>query len=66
MGSKLSPLLADVFMSDFETEAQKNKLFPRVWRRYVDDVFAPIKERYLPGPDFDNAQFPAHVNKFHS
>ncbi|XP_062703509.1 uncharacterized protein LOC134290468 [Aedes albopictus] len=47
MGSKLSPLLADVFMSDFETEAQKHKLFPRVWKRYVDDVFAPIKERYL-------------------
>lgn len=47
MGSKLSPLLADVFMSDFETDAQKHKLFPRVWKRYVDDVFDPIKERYL-------------------
>lgn len=47
MGSKLSPLLADVFMSDFENKAQKHKLFPRVWWRYVDDVFAPVKERYL-------------------
>ncbi|XP_062714059.1 uncharacterized protein LOC134290861 [Aedes albopictus] len=47
MGSKLSPLLADLFMSDFEDEAQKKKLFPRIWWRYVDDVFAPVKERYL-------------------
>ncbi|XP_062708533.1 uncharacterized protein LOC134288261 [Aedes albopictus] len=47
MGSKLSPLLADLFMSDFENEAQKKKLFPRIWWRYVDDVFAPVKERYL-------------------
>ncbi|XP_053692022.1 uncharacterized protein LOC128740504 [Sabethes cyaneus] len=48
MGSKLSPLLAEVFMSDFETEVQKDKMFPRVWKRYVDDVFALVKERYLP------------------
>lgn len=47
MGSKLSPLLADVFMSDFETDLQKEKLFPRIWRRYVDDIFAVVKERYL-------------------
>ncbi|XP_062704231.1 uncharacterized protein LOC134286613 [Aedes albopictus] len=47
MGSKLSPLLANVFMSDFEVELQKEKLFPRVWRRYVDDIFAVVKERYL-------------------
>lgn len=47
MGSKLSPLLAEVFMSDFEVEAEKDKFFPRVWKRYVDDVFAPVKERYL-------------------
>lgn len=47
MGSKLSPLLADVFMSDFENQAQKQKMFPRIWWRYVDDIFAPVKERYL-------------------
>ncbi|XP_065094759.1 uncharacterized protein LOC135715406 [Ochlerotatus camptorhynchus] len=47
MGSKLSPLLANVFMSDFEVDAEKQKFFPRVWRRYVDDIFAPVKERYL-------------------
>lgn len=47
MGSKLSPLLANLFMSDLENKAQKEKLFPRVWWRYVDDVFAPVKERYV-------------------
>lgn len=47
MGSKLSPLLAEVFMSDLELELEKEKLFPRVWRRYVDDIFAVVKERYL-------------------
>ncbi|XP_053692163.1 uncharacterized protein LOC128740627 [Sabethes cyaneus] len=48
VGSKLSPLLAEIFRSDFETELQKDKMFPRVWKRYVDDVFALVKERYLP------------------
>ncbi|XP_055543040.1 uncharacterized protein LOC129728615 [Wyeomyia smithii] len=48
MGCKLSPLLANVFMSDFEEAAGKENYFPRVWKRYVDDVFAPVKERYLP------------------
>lgn len=47
MGSKLSPLLANVFMSDFEVDVEKQKYFPRVWRRYVDDIFASVKERYL-------------------
>ncbi|XP_058811070.1 uncharacterized protein LOC131675968 [Topomyia yanbarensis] len=47
MGNKLSPLLADVFLSDFELALGKEKLFPRVWRRYVDDIFATVKERYL-------------------
>ncbi|XP_055589485.1 uncharacterized protein LOC129741732 [Uranotaenia lowii] len=48
MGSKLSPLLAELFMSDFEHDLEKSeKLFPRVWWRYVDDIFATVKERYL-------------------
>ncbi|XP_055633647.1 uncharacterized protein LOC129773989 [Toxorhynchites rutilus septentrionalis] len=47
MGSKLSPLLTEVFMKDFETELAKEKFFPRMWRRYVDDIFAVVKERYL-------------------
>ncbi|XP_053692160.1 uncharacterized protein LOC128740623 [Sabethes cyaneus] len=48
MGSKLSPILAEAFMSDFETDLEKHKFFPRIWKRYVDDVFAIVKERYIP------------------
>ncbi|XP_055542782.1 uncharacterized protein LOC129728370 [Wyeomyia smithii] len=47
MGNKLSPLLADLFMSDFEVALSTEKYFPRVWKRYVDDIFAVVKERYL-------------------
>ncbi|XP_053690925.1 uncharacterized protein LOC128739464 [Sabethes cyaneus] len=47
MGNKISPLLAESFMSDFEAALQKEKYFPRVWKRYVDDVFAIVKERHL-------------------
>ncbi|XP_053686378.1 uncharacterized protein LOC128735923 [Sabethes cyaneus] len=48
MGSKISPLLAELFMSDFEEKLQSEKLFPRVWKRYVDDIYAIVKERYVP------------------
>ncbi|XP_055527043.1 uncharacterized protein LOC129719678 [Wyeomyia smithii] len=47
MGDKLSPLLANVFMSDFEVDLEKERLFPRVWWRYVDDIFATVNERHL-------------------
>ncbi|XP_053699016.1 uncharacterized protein LOC128745987 [Sabethes cyaneus] len=59
MGSKLSPLLAEAFMSDFEVELKNEKLFPRVWKRYVDDVFAIVKERHLPQTlDLLNSRYP--------
>lgn len=47
MGSSLSPFLANLFMSFFETELKKNNIFPRVWHRYVDDVYAIIKKHLL-------------------
>lgn len=47
MGSKLSPYLANIFMSELEETLKKNKLFPRIWYRYVDDVFAVVKGRML-------------------
>ena len=42
MGSALSPLLADIFMSHLETKIQDNPLFSHILfiRRYVDDIFA--------------------------
>ena len=43
MGNPLSPLIAEVFMSSFETNLSERGLLPRIWFRYVDDVFAVIK-----------------------
>lgn len=41
MGNSLSPFMANLFMSHFETEFKRNaKYFPKVWIRYVDDIFA--------------------------
>lgn len=41
MGNPLSPFIADIFMSNFE-EVLANTLdyFPKIWIRYVDDIFA--------------------------
>ncbi|KAJ8961525.1 hypothetical protein NQ318_014776 [Aromia moschata] len=40
MGNSLSPFIANLFMSK-ETEVKdKFEYFPRVWFRYVDDIFA--------------------------
>ncbi|KAJ8951688.1 hypothetical protein NQ318_012230 [Aromia moschata] len=41
MGNSLSPFIANRFMSKIETEVKdKFEYFPRVWFRYVDDIFA--------------------------
>ncbi|KAJ8962203.1 hypothetical protein NQ318_018172 [Aromia moschata] len=41
MGKSLSSFIANLFMSKFETEVKdKFEYFPRVWFRYVDDIFA--------------------------
>jgi hypothetical protein len=34
-------------MAKFEIELSKSVVFPRVWMRYVDDVFAIIKKHQL-------------------
>jgi hypothetical protein len=41
MGNSLSPFIADLFMSRFEKDLEKElEYFPSVWLRYVDDIFA--------------------------
>ncbi|EFA11664.1 hypothetical protein TcasGA2_TC008528 [Tribolium castaneum] len=41
MGNSLSPFLADLLMSRFEKNLENElEYFPRVWLRYVDDIFA--------------------------
>ncbi|KAJ8962600.1 hypothetical protein NQ318_000993, partial [Aromia moschata] len=43
MGNSLSPFIANLFMSKFETEVKdKFEYFPRVWFRYVDEIFATL------------------------
>jgi hypothetical protein len=41
MGNFLSPFIADLFMSRFEKDLEKElEYFSSVWLRYVDDIFA--------------------------
>ena len=43
MGNPLSPLISEVFMASFEMSLKNRGLLPRVWLRYVDDVFAVVE-----------------------
>ncbi len=39
MGSPLSPVVANLFMQDFESKAlTSSRLLPNMWKRFVDDT----------------------------
>ena len=42
MGHPLSPLISELFMSSFEIDLKASGKLPRVWHRYVDDVFSIV------------------------
>jgi hypothetical protein len=42
MGKALSPFIANLFKGHMENELKHRRLFPRVWVRNVDDVFAVV------------------------
>ena len=47
MGSLISPVLADIFMENFELQALSSPFSPCLWRRYVHYTFKIIHARYL-------------------
>jgi hypothetical protein len=47
MGNPLSSFLANIYMIYFENEVSKEKWFPRIWIRYVDDIFAIVHHRNI-------------------
>ena len=64
MGSNLSPLLADLFINNIETNFfAKHALFSKhivFWARYVDDVFAIFK-----GTQAELSVFNTYINSVH-
>lgn len=40
IGNPLSSFVAEIFMCHFETSVERNPIFPRFYRRYMDDIFA--------------------------
>ena len=52
MGTPISPIVANLFMEDFEIKAINSTVDPpRIWKRFVDDTFMVIdstrKEKFL-------------------
>jgi hypothetical protein len=47
MGNALSGFVAEIYMADFEVRMSRDMRFPRVWIRYVDDIFVVVNKRKL-------------------
>ncbi|XP_046582171.1 uncharacterized protein LOC124289614 [Haliotis rubra] len=61
MGSPISPLITEIFMTSFEESALSTSPYqPLCWYRKVDDTFAILD------PDHDPAVLLDHLNKQHN
>lgn len=40
IGNSLRCFVVEIFMCHFETDLEKNPLFPRIYHRFVDDIFS--------------------------
>ena len=61
MGSPLSPIVANIYMEEFETAAlQTSTLCPKLWVRYVDDIFVVWQHSRT-----DLQEFLYHLNHRH-
>ena len=57
MGSPISPIVANLFMEDFDTKAINTAHHsPRIWKRYVDDTCVVINSAR-------KEEFLEHINK---
>lgn len=43
MGKPLSPFICNLYINSLEEKFVYHRLFPRIWFRYVDDVFAIVE-----------------------
>uniref|UniRef100_A0A1B6C1X0 Reverse transcriptase domain-containing protein n=1 Tax=Clastoptera arizonana TaxID=38151 RepID=A0A1B6C1X0_9HEMI len=61
MGNCLSPFLANLFMSKFEENLKETlEYFPRVWIRYVDDIFVVFNTK-----EYSLEEFYKNINEAH-
>lgn len=47
IGNSLSPVLCNLYINHFKTELSTYKLFPKLWFKYVDDVYTIVEDEKI-------------------